>query len=195
MTMDEKLKFDLTFPRDYEAEEAELPGSGQAVVYQPSGSSSHGKDGLLLRLRPGGGNEWLGCFAFGHRSYPSGVFATPDPEHLCVISHGTPYWVNTRDPLDCSILEFAPVLEARPLSEQKLLLMADFISIALIDGDGKVWRSPRLCWDELRITQIEEGVVSGLGYDPLNVGESHFSFDVKTRRVLKSGYPPELGML
>jgi hypothetical protein len=58
--------FDLTFERGYEvALVDELPGSGQPVIYLPRGSTTGGRDGLLLKFNPMGGQEWVGCFAFG----------------------------------------------------------------------------------------------------------------------------------
>jgi len=146
--MNQKPIFDFSFPHEYEVDLAEeLPGSGQNVIYHPGASTTGGKDGMLLRFMPLGAQEWLGCFAFGHSSYRfSGIFTTPNPHHACVISSGTAYWVNAKNQLDCSILKFAPVLDTRVLSEGKLLLMSDFVSIALVDVDGVVWRSPRLCW-------------------------------------------------
>lgn len=189
------ISFDLTFPHDYQVEETELPGSGEGIIYQPSGSLLHGKDGILLRFRPNEGSEWIGCFAFGHYSdyMFNGVFSTPNPDYMCVISDGKGYWVNASDPNDCQTLGFFPILSARVLREQSALLLSDFITLALIGGDGAVWRSPRLCWDELRILNIENGIVSGAGYNPINMGESEFLFDAKTRTVLKSGYPKDLG--
>jgi hypothetical protein len=197
--MNDKLIFDLTFPRNYDVAESELPGHGQPVIYQPGASSSHGKDGILLRFRPCGAHEWLGCFAFGHySSYAfSGVFSTPNPAYTCVISNGRAYWVNAGDPSDCSTLNLFPVLNARCLSDLNVLLINDFVSVGVVDGGGVLWRSPRLCWDELRIMEIAEGVASGVGYDPLNsqTWESDFKLDLRSRTVLKSGYPRELGPL
>jgi hypothetical protein len=149
---------------------------------------------MLLRFTPVGAQAWLGCFAFGHPfpSYSlSGVLATPNVHYACVIARGTAYWVNTSQPIDCQILHLVPVLNVRVLADQKLLLFSNFTALALIGEDGELCRSPQLCWDDLRILKIEDGIVTGVGYDPTNANtwESEFQFDLKTRRVLKSGYP------
>ena len=192
------MDFDFTFPAHYTIEEAELPADGGRIVYHPGASTKHGKDGSLLRFRPNDGREWIGCFAFGHDSYPfTLVFSSPNPDYACVISKGMAYWANAASPEHCQALEFSPVLAARALPDEGLLLLSDFITLCLMGGDGIFWRSPRLCWDELQIREIKESVVSGTGYDPLNpeTKESEWSFDLRSRSVLKTGYPKELGML
>jgi len=189
----ESSTFDLSFSRTYEIEGSEWPGDGRPIIYQSGRSSGQGKDGILLRFRPRGAAEWLGCFAFGHQSYAfSGVFTTPNPEYACVISKGTAYWVNAREPANCNPLQFVPVLAAKALAKEKVLLLANFITLALVGADGAVWRSPRLCWDDLRIMSIENGIVRGVGSDPINSCDAPFEFDVKSRRVLRTSYPKEL---
>jgi len=189
----ESPTFDLAFPRTYEVEGSEWPGDGRPIIYQPGGSAGHGKDGILLKFRSRGAAEWLGCFAFGHSSYKfSGVFTTPNCEYACVVSNGTAYWVDARDPADCNPLPFVPVLTAKALIEEKILLLADFITLTLVSADGQLWRSPRLCWDDLRIMSIENGIVGGVGYDPISACDTVFEFDVRSRRVLKTSYPEEL---
>src|SRR5436190_22552867 len=125
------------------------PG-GTRCDLPPGASMASGKDGMLLRFKPVGAQEWLGCFAFGHPSYSlSGVLATPNAQYACVISRGTAYWVNAGQSTDCGILNLLPVLKARILAEQKLLLLSDFVTLAVVGGVGALWRSPRLCWDDL----------------------------------------------
>jgi hypothetical protein len=64
--MNESPIFDFTFERAYDVVLAdELPGSGRRVTYLPSGSTQGGRDGLLLKFTPVGGQAWPGCFAFG----------------------------------------------------------------------------------------------------------------------------------
>ena len=192
------MDFDLTFPAHYTIEEAELPGDGRQIIYHPGASTTHGKDGLLLKFRPNNGQEWIGCFAFGHDSYPlTRVFSSANPDYACVISKGAAYWVNSASSERCQKLDFFPVSDVRALPAEGLLLLSDFITLCLLGSDGIPWRSPRLCWDELRIKEIEGAVVSGTGYDPTNkrTPKCEWSLDLKSRTVLETGYPKELGQL
>ena len=191
------LIVDLALPHDYEvSSDVDLPGAGGGVFYEPGASTTAGQDGLLLRFEPTSAKPWVGCFAFGYPSYQfTGIFASPDPQFACVVSKGVAYWVDARDPFNCSKLEFEPVLGAIVISEQNTILLWDFITLALLESDGRLWRSPRLCWDELRVTKIEDGIVDGKGYNPIGMGHDDFRFDLKTRAVVKSAYPAELGVL
>lgn len=192
------MDFDFTFPARYQIEEAELPGDGREIIYHPGGSTTHGKDGLLLRIRPDSAREWIGCFAFGHHSYlHTAVFSSPDPDCVFIVSKGAAYWANAGCPERCRVVDFFPVLGVRAMPVSGLLLIYDFTTLGLLGSDGSLWRSSRLCWDELRITEIAGGVVSGVGYDPTNslTSECQWSLDLKSRSVLKTGYPKELGKL
>ena len=189
---------DLTFPANYQVELVnELPGAGQQVLYFPGGNTQGGKDGSLLRFHSDGA-DWLGCFAFGQSSYSlTRVLSSPNPDCAFVVSKGAAYWVNAASPEHCQTLKFFPVLGVRALSDEGLLLLSDFTTLGLLASDGTVWQSPRLCWDELQIREITGSVVSGIGYDPTNseTWESEWNFDLRSRSVLKTGYPKELGTL
>jgi hypothetical protein len=187
--------FDLTFEHNYDVQLAEeLPGNGQGVIYLPGGSTTSGKDGFLLRFSPIGGSEWLGCFAFGfHPSSQytlSGVFATPNPSYAVVISGGVAYRVNAATPRDCSQIRLSPVRDIRVVVPQNLLALADFTSVEAIGRDGSHWKSERLCWDDLSILEIRDGILHGAGSDPTNAlnPESEFLLDLKTGRALRSAY-------
>jgi hypothetical protein len=161
------------------------------VIFLPSRSTTSGKDGFLLRFSPAAGAEWLGCFAFGfHPSsqYTSGIFATPNPSYACVVSSGVAYLVNAANPEDCSQIEPRPVREVRVVIPQGLLALADFTSIWAIGREGPTWKSKRLCWDDLRIVEIKDGILRGVGSDPTDAfnPESEFVLDLKTGRVLRS---------
>lgn len=192
------MDFDLTFPAHYTIEEAELPADGGQVFYHPGASTTHGKDGILLRFRPNNRRDWIGCFAFGHSSYSlTKVLSSPNSDCALAVSKGAAYWVNAASPEHCQTLDFFPVLGVRVLSDQGVVLLSGFTTLGLLGSDGNLWRSPRLCWDELQIREIIGNVVSGIGYDPTNseTWESEWSLDLKSRSVLKTGYPKELGTL
>jgi hypothetical protein len=103
------------------------------------------------------------------------------------------YLVNSEDPTDCSTIGFLPILDARILKHEGLLLFSSYASLAVIGSDGVLWKSPQLCWDDLRIQRIEDAVVSGVGYDPTNSisNEGNFRLDLRKRRVLKPAYPED----
>jgi predicted RNA-binding Zn-ribbon protein involved in translation (DUF1610 family) len=56
----------------------------------------------------------------------------------------------------------------------------------LRNQNGLLWAAHRLCWDDLKITNITSAAIEGTGYDPTNRAqpEMRFAVDLKTGRSL-----------
>jgi hypothetical protein len=185
------LEFDFVFPHSYEVEELrEWPGTGVfsiPVIYYPPPKSRPEHNGLWLKVKARSGKAWIGVFAFGYHSPPaiSRVLSSPDAGKVCVVSKGSAYVVNAEQPEAWHEIPVTPVLDVRPLLEQKLLVFADFTRLAAYGSDKFAWQSTRLCWDELKITNVTSGIIEGTGYDPTNsLTKLRFAVDVKTGRSL-----------
>jgi hypothetical protein len=182
------VTFDLTFPHSYSVIQlTELPGNGQhPPIYFPGVTTAGGKDGVLLRFARSNGKQWSGCFAFGNYGL-SGVFAVPDPDRVCVVSKGTGYWVYVDEPEKSSQMRVFPIRDVRVVPDARTLLIADFISLSAFGSDGQLWKQC-VCWDDLKILDIREGIVRGLGYDrqKRQQGIAEFAVELATGRVLVS---------
>jgi hypothetical protein len=183
------LELDLTFPHTYEVEEVrEFPGTGKFSVplhYFPPPKSRPEHNGLWLKLKASD-TAWIGVFAFGISSDVSRVVSTPDSKRICVISKGGAYLVKADQPDIWEQIPVMPVVDVRPIPEQKLLVLSDFIRLAACGSGGLVWRSPRVCWDGLKIVNVTHDTIEGTGYDPTNsiTHELRFVVDLKTGRSL-----------
>ena len=117
----------------------------------------------------------------------SRIVSTPEPNRVCIISGSAGYLVNVENP---EIWEevVIPVLSVLLLPEHDLLVVADFTSLAAYGRNGLSWRSPRLCWDELKIVKVTRNTIEGTGYDPTNSisNESRFAVEIGTGRSLLS---------
>jgi len=188
------LAVNLEFPHSYEISEVpELPGIGKfpfpVYNFPRLKSSDRGEqDGIWLMVKRAGGEPWIGVFAIGglgHSTFFTGAVATPDPDRLCVIAHGNAYLVHAGSPDDWEQIPFHPVRDVRPLVERKLVLFSDFVGIAGYGENGLVWRSPRLCWDDLKIDKITAQTIEGTGYDPTNATEPmRFVIDINSGQSL-----------
>ena len=186
------LELDLTLPHSYQVEELdELPGSGKLAVpliFFPPPKNRPEHDGLWLKVKPANGVGWIGVFAFGYRSPPafSRVLSSLDPDRVCVISSGAAYMVDTDEPEVWEQIPVTPVLDVRPIPEEGLIVFSDFTRLAAYGRSGLVWRSPRVCWDGLKIVSTTHETIEGTGYDPTNsvTNESRFVVDLKTGRSL-----------
>jgi hypothetical protein len=76
--------------------------------------------------------------------------------------------------------------DVRLILEHKLLIFSDMIQLAAYGRSGLAWRSPRVCWDEIKIVSITSETIEGVGYDPTHsiTHESRFVIDLKTGRSL-----------
>jgi hypothetical protein len=179
--------FDLTFPHSYSVVPTELSPNGEPPpIYFPGGTRTGGNDGMLLRFTPSNGDQWRGCFAFGDYDL-CGVFAMPNPDHVCVVSKGTGYWVHVNEPEKSSKMRALPVWDVRIVSDARIILLADFTALSAVGPDGQVWKH-RVCWDGLKILEVQNGIVTGTGYDPTNSvhSKSEFAVELATGRILQS---------
>jgi hypothetical protein len=185
------LLLDLTFAKGYDVElRDELPGDGTKLLYVPS-CDGGGKDGLLLDVRPVAAGDWIGCFAFGpFDTGLSAVIASPQPGRLFLISEGAGYLLNTADAAEWEEVACMPVREAKVVADHNMVLFSDFTNIAAYGCDGLIWKSRRLCWDDLQISSIVDNRLFGSGYDPTNSVKprDNFMLDLRTGKVLESDF-------
>ena len=185
------MQSDRTFPQSYEVEELpELPGNGKfevPVFYFPRPTKTRPEhDGVWLKIRAASGKFWVGVFGFGYAEPPaiSRVVSTPAPDLICVVSRGAAYIVKADEPDTWEQIPAMPVLDVRPVPEHQLLVFADFTRLTAYGSHGLTWRSPQVCWDELKILNLTNNSIEGVGFDPTRLGDSRFAVDVRTGRSL-----------
>lgn len=183
------LGFDWTYAHSYEIEEVqEVPGSGVfdvPVLYIPTPKGRPEHDGLWLKFRAANGKNWIGVFAFAYTSpLPSRIVSSPNCDQAFVIANGQGFLVTPGNPKEWAAIPILPVIEVRSLPEHEIVVFGDFTSLAAYGSSGMVWRSPRVCWDDLKIVAITEHTIEGSGYDPTTLGELRFRVDLKTGRSL-----------
>ena len=151
-------------------------GAAEVLIHPPAGS--------------GDGRPFLATCALGFAgpSVPSGVWACPHPEWICIVAGGYAYLIDTTNPSRWEQVEYRPVVEIRPLPEHDLLLFAGFHSLLAWGHDGKVWQTGRLTWDGLRITRVEGNTLSGFGWEMKTDQELEFEVDLKTGKHQGGGY-------
>jgi len=188
------LQIDLGLPHSYEIREVrELPGAGGwdiPVIYFPRIMNRPERDGVWLEVHPAAGRPWIGVFGFGGLTF-SRVASSPHPERICIVSNGAGYFVSAKNPEDWEPVPLPPISDLRVVKDRSLLIFADFTRLCAYSEKGLLWRSPRVCWDELSIQKITGDHIEGVGYDPTNSGQSPFIVDLNTGRSL---IPSPLGV-
>jgi hypothetical protein len=181
------LEIDFAFPHSYEVEEiGEFPGTGKLtdpIIFFPPPEHRPEHDGLWLKVKTEGGRTWIGVFAFSGYGL-SRVVSSADPGRICVVAKGSAYVVKVDEPEIWEQIPIIPVMDVRPLIEESLLVFSDFTRLAAYGSHGLAWRSPRVCWDGLKIISVSQDTIKGTGYDPINAITHEFLVDLKTGRSL-----------
>jgi hypothetical protein len=152
--------------------------------YYPGASQEGGQDGVIVEVLPQGGQPWLGTFAFGDITTKGvcGVFAMPQPHRLCVVARGAGYLVRADDPTEWEVVAATPVLDVRPIRTRSMLVFADYTRLTAYGPTGLKWRTKRLTWDDLTITEVTDELIRGEYWDVLTESSSSFCVDLDTGR-------------
>ena len=149
---------------------------------------------LQLMVRPATGGTFLATCALGFTdpAMPTAVFTCPNPVQMCAVAGGYAYVIDTAQPERSTHIPLKPVVEVRPLVEQRLLLFVGFHSMVAWGRDGMVWESARLSWEGIRITSIDGDQLHGMGWNLLTDREIAFSVDLITGKHQGGGFaqPP-----
>jgi hypothetical protein len=174
-----------SFPHLYECEPlSETQTTALPHYYFPGGSTQGGRDGILVEVRPERGLPWLGTFAFGEVTPKgiSGIFTTPDPERLCVVSRGEGYIVSAATPTAWESVDATPIIDVRLIHAQGIIVFANFTELVAYGSTGLKWRTKRLTWDSLKITEATDTFIKGEFWDIRSEATASFIVDLATGR-------------
>ncbi len=125
---------------------------------------------------------FLATCALGFRdpAVPTGLWSTPNPREICAVSGGYAYLIDTLEPQRFTMIPFRPVLDIRPLTEQKLLLFIGHHNVLAWGEQGGAWKSEKLSDEGVTIIGVEKCVLHGLGWNVMTDKETPFALDVRT---------------
>lgn len=141
---------------------------------------------LQLVVRPSpdieNAGEFLATFALGFAdpAVPTGVWSCPNPQWLCALAGGYAYLVNTSNPQQWEMIDYRPVLAVTPLMSQQLLLFSGHQSLIAYGPNGKAWETLRLSWEGIKILEVREAGLTGMGWDLMTDQEFQFELNLKT---------------
>ncbi|HWX54481.1 MAG TPA: hypothetical protein VN176_07800 [Verrucomicrobiae bacterium] len=192
------LRQDFTFPKNYEIQVLDSYGLVNPLeqFYQyPAALEEADRTGVYLRVMPEHGNAWIGFFSLGFDSdkVVSALYSCPAPDSFCVIAGGYGYVVKADDPTQWMRVEQRPVTDVRALPEQKLLLLAGFLTITALGPSGLLWTTGRLSWEGISISRIERQTLYGLGWDAFTDKEVPFEVDLASGKHIGGARPRDIG--
>ena len=150
---------ELGFRANYEVDdEPEYPGDG---IWDIPEFTIRGTAPVAI-VRPHARDPWLLATKFDSIG---GLYATPDPDLLCVLDRGRlPILVDVRDPTRRIALDLAPIRVASALDE-KLLLFAESQRVTAWAADGIRWVSEPVVADDLKFKRTDNGRIVCVGVD------------------------------
>ena len=169
----------------------ELPANDSRVVYIRNESAGVGRDGVMVKFIPPGGNSWIGIFAFGDM-LPSGgceVYPGPGRHHLTIIAKGEAYIASPYDPVLFQVVKSCPVIGVVPIPNHDLMIFYDFTEIFAYGEDGLVWETKRISWDGIKINEVTGTEIIGQSWDAPNEEYVEFRVDL-TNGFHKGGAAP-----
>lgn len=176
---------DLSFPHQWQAEilaTRPLILPPRHFVY-PREAEEIERGALELMVRRGvdGAQPFLATYALGFRdpAVPSGIWSAPNPVEICAVSGGYAYIIDTTAPERFTMIPYRPVLEVRPAVAASLLLFVGHHSILVWGQNGQAWQSAKLSDEGVTITNIEDGLVRGRGWEMTSDNEIPFVLDLR----------------
>jgi hypothetical protein len=166
----------------------DLPSGGKAPIQFPPGREGIGLDGPLLSIELSDRTTWLAVLSGGFRNgnFVDGIFHTPDPDTVCLVTCGRGYWVNTisRTSLDIPRVPIRQI-EATP----DIMMFADFSNVSAFGKEGLLWTSGQLVSDRLSIQNVNKSadIVTCIGWDDYTQAEVTVRLDLGTGRPLSEG--------
>jgi hypothetical protein len=159
-------------------------------VRVPGEEDALNRGALHVMVRPGRGGAFLATFALGFTDpgLPSGVWSSPEPAAMLVVAGGYAYLVDTEDPESGKLMEQRPATAILAAPDAQLLLLAGFYDVLAVGAEGVRWRTGRLSWEGVILTEVREGLAQGLGWDMYTDLEVPFKIDLQTGAHEGGGY-------
>lgn len=135
----------------------------------------------------------MGVFKYGDPSPKalSGVFEWPDSSLVCVVSQGRGYIADTDDPSHCGEVSAFPITAVASIPQRGLVVLCDLLKVIAYSSKGLAWKTPRLSWDGLKLTEATSDVVAGEAWDATADRWVPFSVEVETGKH-RGGASPEV---
>ena len=190
----------LGFEAKYSVERLDSPPRGRVREFrQPRRSGRAGElvletgsESLWLEVNPSDGESWIGGFECGPGRL-TGLFATPSPDVVCVVVKGQGFWVPVLLPGDVEIIRSLPIQEVFAIPGKPILVFADYTELEAYGEGGFLWRTERLAWDGLKVTEVTAETIRGMAWDSPANREVPFAVDTESGASEGGSSPPKYG--
>jgi hypothetical protein len=159
----------------------------RSFVY-PTQTEEVERGALEVLVRSDAGEQpFLATCALGFRdsTVPTGLWSCPNPDEICAVSGGYAYIISAIAPERFTMIAFRPVLEVRSVQSENLMLFVGHHGILAWGADGQAWQSPKLSDEGVAITSINDGFLSGIGWNMASDKEFGFTVSLDSGRSIQ----------
>lgn len=163
-----------------------LPSYGPMYITVSVDGEPFHSEGLVVRFYKSDGSEWVANFYPGWTDCNL-LLDYPNKDRIIVIAGGQGYLMTPEQHIPIDTFEVAN--EAIKTKDGKIVLVDD-IHVWLVDDMGIGWESERISWDGIKDLKLQDHVLTGLSYDPMDsINEwIPFSVDLETKVVTGGSY-------
>jgi len=164
-----------------------LPTYGPMYIPISESGEEFYYEGFVVRFYKDDGSNWVGNFKTGWTQYSS-VFAILDTDKIIVIANGQGYIMTTEN--QKPIATFGLAITELLKTNDNRFIAADQTDLEIIEHDGFIWRTERISWDGIKDLTLENNIVTGLSFDPMNDADGwvKFSVNLDTKEVKGGSY-------
>jgi hypothetical protein len=164
-----------------------LPTYGPMYVPVSDDHEPFYSEGFVVRFYRSDGSDWVANFKPG-RTGCSLVVDYPDTNRIIVIAKGQGYIMtpDQQQPIDTFGIDISHAIE----TEDNKLVLVDDIYVRLLEDKGTVWQSERISWDGIKDVKLEDCMLTGLSYDPMDSIYEWipFSINLDTKEITGGSY-------
>jgi hypothetical protein len=160
--------------------------TGVGPIYWYPRSIENAKRGWeRVQFFPDRASPWVGMFAKGYPSpgIKTGVFSLTGSDVCCVISAGNGYILRAGMPEEYADITLFPITNAQITSEGKIVILADFTTMAAYSADGLLWITPDISWDGIIMNRLTPDEVDASVWDSVTDKWVPISISIKTGAI------------
>ena len=159
-----------------------LPPYGPMYIPITEDNEPFVSDGFVVRFFKTDGTDWVANFKPGWTDC-STVKHFTKTDRIIVIANGLGYIMNPNEtkPIQTFGISINTAIELKNGN----LLISDDIGIEILNDTGIEWKSPRISWDGIKDLKINEEILTGISYDPMNDLDewSKFKVNLDTKEI------------
>jgi hypothetical protein len=164
-----------------------LPTYGPMYIPVSEDGEQFYNEGFVVRFFKSDGTNWVGNFKTGATDF-STAFELTNSDKIVVIAKGQGYIMTPEQtkPIETFGYAISEILQTK----DNTFVAADNTDLEIINPDGTIWRSARISWDGIKDLTLQNNIVSGLSFDPMNDADEwiEFSINVDTKEIDGGSY-------